>query len=385
MKKKIILSAILSIELLYGIDVRFGKGKFDMDLKMMSIFNINESIDINTLTLANPHDNFGDTNYYFFYDADVYQSDYIDTMADMIKIPLDNIPGFSDIPGVSNVSNMTDSANIPTISSFANGADILPIQNRNIISDTVNRIEKVTDIIKDTTKGSIDKVTDTVKQTNKEIEQTGKKVIENTTNSVTKTTSNIIDKGKNMIPTPFDVKVKGFDMNIGAGYDIYKDSHGYFGIGAATGLSLPYIYMKNKPLATMPILTGLMQSTNTSLTTYKASLSMQGSYMILDGLNVDAVMLYGYQFGKIDNDWFASEVDIDGTTSMLGFSMSYNLGYLVRWADGLTVSAGYTRKSWDLSHTDVKLMGGLLNSDLSQPLDAKFDTENYYFGIGYRF
>ena len=209
--------------------------------------------------------------------------------------------------------------------------------------------------------------------------------IKDTTDSIKSGAKSAIDKVDSMTPSPFDIRVKGFDMNIGAGYDIYKNSKGYIGVGASTGLSLPYIYMKNKPLATVPILTGLMQSTNTSMTTYKASMSVQGSYSIVDGLNVDAIMLYGYQFGKLDNDWFASEVDIDGTTSMLGISMSYNLGYLIRWADGLTVSAGYTRKNWDVSHTDLKLLGGILGGDLSQNMNAKFNSQNYYFGIGYRF
>ncbi len=386
MKKKIFLSAILSVELLYGVDVRFGKGKLDMDMNMLGIFNINESIDINTLTIANPHDNIGESNFYFFYDADVYQSDYIDTMVDMMKIPLNNIPGLSDVPNISGIPNA------PSVPGFSDSQDILPIQNRNLVSDTIDGLENISGIVKNTGKKTLNKVSDTLDSAGDSIKNTAKK-IGNTANNIadtgkkiaSKNPADIIDDAKKIIPTPFDIKVKGFDMNIGAGYDVYKDSRGYIGVGAATGLSMPYFYMKNKPSATAAILTGLMKSTNTSMTTYKASLSLQGSYMILDGLNVDTTMLYGYQFGKVDNDWFASEVDIDGITSMIGFSVSYNMGYILNWADGLTVSAGYTRKNWDVDHTDVKLMGGLLGGDLSQNIDAKFDTENYYLGIGYRF
>ena len=396
MKRSIYLSALLAIELLYGVDLRLGKGKMDMNVKMMGIFKIDESININTLTIANPHDNIADTNFYFFYDADVYQSDYIETMADMLNIPLDNLPDTPSLPGVPDIPT-------PELPTLPGVPDISPLQNRNILTDTLGGIEDVPNLITDTTSSVVDKVKDTVANTVENatdtISNAPKKAIDTITKAPQKAVDTIKDEAKKgvkkatdivddatkMIPTPFNIKVKGFDMNIGAGYDIYKDKRGYLGVGAATGVSMPYFYMKNKPTATGAILMGMMKSTNTSMTTYKASLSLQGSYMILDGLNVDAVMLYGYQFGKIDNDWFASEVDIDGTNSMVGFSVSYDVGYMVNWASGLTVSAGYTRKNWDVDHTDVKLLGGALGTDLSQKMDANFDTKNFYLGVGYRF
>ncbi len=382
MKKSICLSALLAIELLYGVDLRLGRGKMDMNVKMMGIFKIDDSIDINTLTIANPHDNIADTNFYFFYDADVYQSNYIDTMADMINIPLDNLPDTPSLPGLPD---------IPTPNS--------PLQNRSLLTNTIDTIKNESQLLINNGSNIVDKVKDTVENATDTISNAPKKAIDTITEvpqkavdtikdeakKGVKKATDIVDDATKMIPTPFNIKVKGFDMNIGAGYDIYKDKRGYLGVGAATGVSMPYFYMKNKPTATGAILMGMMKSTNTSMTTYKASLSLQGSYMILDGLNVDAVMLYGYQFGKIDNDWFASEVDIDGTNSMVGFSVSYDIGYMVNWAGGLTVSAGYTRKNWNVDHTDVKLLGGALGTDLSQKMDANFDTKNFYFGVGYRF
>ena len=307
--KKIILPICTLLTLSNAVDIRYGKGSFDMNFAIKGIFNVDKSVDIDTLTIENPHNNIFDSNFYYFYDIDIYSSDYVDTMADMIKIPLDNLP----LPVTPPVDDMIDTA------------------------ESLNsKFKKVTFV-------------------------------------------------KDMVPTPFEVKIKGFDMNIGAGYDIYHDKEGYIGVGVGTGISAPYIYSNNQGMPGFGMMYAMMKSSDTSMMSWKTSLTLQAAYRVWDGFSVGGTALYGYHFGEMDNGWIDSDIDIEGTDTMLNIAFMYDFGSLAEWGKGLTVSAGYTRKSWNMDNADVKLLGGIFEHDFNSNVDANFDSDNLYLGIGYRF
>jgi len=355
MKRKYLLFLIISSVSLNAIDIKYGKGTFDVNMGINKLININTSIDIDTLTISNNHDNIGNSNFYYFYDVDVYQSDYKDIMLDM----------FSGINPIFPINPPIIPPLEPPIKPPIEIPEKPPISIPGALTSQIPIERSVTnDIAKGIDKG--------VKTTKKLYESSPVSKIP------------ITKKATDMIPTPFDIKVKGFDMNIGAGYDIFKNKNGYIGVGVATGLSAPYVYTKNGKTPMIPAF-GMMNFTNTSMLTYKTAVSLQSAYRVIDGLKVESSFLYGYHFGKLDNDFIQSEIDIDGVDSMFNIGLSYSFGSFASWAEGITLSAGFTYKSWEMEDAKVKLFDSIFEGDLSKTMNADFDSKNYYLGIGYRF
>jgi len=346
MKNRYLLFLILSISL-NGVDIKYGKGKFDVDMNIGGVMKIDKSFDINTLTISNYHNKIGSSNFYYFYDMDIYQSKTSNYLIDIMKatdltIP-SNIPVVSEIPGVSTVTNTIDDITKP-------------------IQDVVNSA-------KDT---AIDMTQNTLETVEKVYDKTPLKKIP------------VVNDAKDMVTAPFNLKVKGFDVNVGAGYDIWKNRDGRIGIGVATGVSAPYIYSKNGA-SPMLLAFSIMNSSDTSMMSYKTLATIQGSYRVIENLRVESNILYGYQFGKMNNSLLDSDVDIYGINSTFNLGVNYSFGSFASWAKDITISAGATYKRWQTKQTSIKLLDSAFEGDLSKAMSADFDSKNYYLGIGYRF
>jgi hypothetical protein len=290
MKLSIVMLSIFS--LLSAFEIRYGRGEFDMNMKIDNFMKFSKKLDIETISLVNSHDNIARSRFYIFYDVDIYRSDYVD----------------------SKIAMMEDMFYLPS--------KIIP--------------------------------------------------------------KPFSDKVKDFAPFPSDVQVGGIDMNIGGGFDILESDEGYIGIGLATGLSTPYIYMKNGNRFVAPFM-GAMSVTDTTITSWKSSLAVQGEYRFFKNFSIDGSALYGYQFARVQNGWIRSEIDMEGTISALDMKLKYDLGGLAKWGEGISLNAGMNSKSWESESVKVKVMDSILEKEVGSTMNINFDTVNYYMGIGYRF
>ncbi len=88
MKTKIITTSLLICATLQSAEIRIGTGSFGWDMGIGNFMDADFDIDMNVISIANSHDNFSNSPFYFFYDADIYSSDYMDKKTTMMTRPL---------------------------------------------------------------------------------------------------------------------------------------------------------------------------------------------------------------------------------------------------------------------------------------------------------
>lgn len=191
------------------------------------------------------------------------------------------------------------------------------------------------------------------------------------------------------LPVPSDYKIRGFDLNLGIGYDLYKENNNFFGIGINTGLSIPVMKMKNY-VETAQAAYDILDVTDTRLMTYKFGPAIQFNYELAPKVSAYGYGSYGLQHGDIENDWLLSSMNVDGTYSVIDLGIKYTPykgSYDLRGFSmnpKLFLTLGFTYKSWDVDNTTVNL-AKLFNADVSGQLSNTFHMHNVYFGIGYNF
>ncbi len=295
------VSIALSSVLLSG-EIRFGKGTFDMNMGVDKLFTMNMSLDIDVLTFAEHHANIGSYPVYYYYNADLYTSDFVNKMTEWASYPVRmNIPFF--------------------------GASI-------------------EDMVKEYT----------------------------------------------MIPVPADYKIRGFDMDIGVGYDVYKDpanENNYIGIAVNTGASMPTMETEDM-IGDARLTYNLLKDTKTKIKTYKLGAAINANYEIIDSVSLYAFASYGYQTGDIKNDYLLSSVDIDGTYKVVDFGIKYtplktkkDFGWITL-SPKLYVTLGYTYKKWDVDDMRVNLFK-FFSANMFGPFKTDFESKYTYLGIGYSF
>jgi hypothetical protein len=103
------------------------------------------------------------------------------------------------------------------------------------------------------------------------------------------------DVASNMgAPVPVSFEMRGIDMIIGIGYDVYKDDKSSVGIGFASGISMPYIQTKNL-IQDAELFMAILDKTKTEIMSYKLMPSIQGRYQIIPLVAIEASLSYGYQ------------------------------------------------------------------------------------------
>ncbi|WP_456382816.1 hypothetical protein [Hydrogenimonas sp.] len=294
--KKSTLFLLVSLSVANALEVRYGKSQFGWEMGIDNLMHCDFDLDTSTLSFVNTHDNFGNSDFYFFYDMDFYKSDTVDEMTSMLSTPL--------------------------------------------------------------------------------------------TTSIPFYGTSINDMAGEFVPVPSDYKIRGFDMNMGVGYDIYHAKGTYLGIGVNTGGSMPVMKMENLKLQDFVDFYNLLEDTETKIYTYKIGMSLQGNIDLGHGFSVYGSGEYNYQTGHIDNDWFHSSIDIDGTSWMVDMGVRYTLQ---KYLEGLFLSAGYTYKNWSVDKESVEVemevpqLGTMGMTMVNSMFDVDFHHEVYYFGVGYSF
>ena len=297
MNYKILLSLVTIVSFSQAMEFRISSGTFNWQMSM-PFMRCDFDLDTNVYSISEQHNNFGDSKVYYFYNADIYQSDYMDQMTTFITKPL--------------------TYDVPVFGSF--------------------------------------------------------------NDAVAKYTS---------IPVPADYKIRGFDLNLGIGYDLFKDKKGVIGVGINTGISLPVMKMKNMKQSA-EVTYKMLEATETSIATYKFGPVIHANYEIAPKFLVYGSFSTGLQTGSIENDWVNSSFDVDGSYTALDIGLRYtpwsstkDLGWL-RLDPKLFFTAGYSYKKWKMD--DAKLntfnivefsSGGLFTVD--------FDMNYIYVGVGYDF
>lgn len=182
------------------------------------------------------------------------------------------------------------------------------------------------------------------------------------------------------IPTPSTYEMRGFDLNIGLGYELYKRDKFTFGAGLSTGLSMPVVKMKDLQ-KTIDFTYNLLESTKTSISTFKLGPALHAHYDIASRLQANLNMGLGYQTGSFENDWFRGSMDADGSYQTFDLAISYTP--ITSIAD-IVISAGYQIKHWELD--DMKAnMFDIFEMESYGMLNTSFSSQVAYVGVGVNF
>ncbi len=297
MRYKIFLSLVTSCTILSAMEFRIGSGSFGWQMGM-GFAACDFDLDTNVYSISEQHNNFGESQFYYFYNADLYQSDTVDKFTTLVTQPLTQ-----ELPGVGSVNDA---------------------------------------------------------------------IAQNTS-----------------IPVPAEYKIRGFDLNLGIGYDLLQHQNGALGIGINTGLSLPVMKMRNLQKSAQ-ITYEILENTDTTILTYKLGPIVHALYRFNPKVTFFGSFSAGYQTGSIENDWIRSSLDVDGSYTTLDLNLRWtpwqshkDLGW-IRLDPKLFISIGYSKKTWDLDEVSVDAFeiaafssGGMLKSS--------FDQSAWYLGIGYDF
>ncbi|WP_295419121.1 hypothetical protein [Sulfurovum sp.] len=298
MKTKLIILPLLLSSLLQSAELRIGRGNFSCDMSVMKFMDTSFDLDINVAALSNPHDNFSDSSFYYFYNAEIYASSFADKMTTLATYPITY-----DIPLLGSINDAI--------------AEYTPIA------------------------------------------------------------------------VPSEYKVRGFDLDLGVGYDLYHENNNYIGIGISTGLSMPVMKMKNLRKSAEMIYS-VLDATDTTILTYKLGTSLQAGVEILPTLFLEGSASLGYQTGYVKNDWFASSFDVDGEFKTFNVALKYVPFETHTEFAGINVDPqlyfvlGFTHKTWDMDKAKVN-MGNIFSVESFGMCDIGFEANYTYFGIGYNF
>ncbi len=297
MRMQIVLSLVTVCTIAQAMELRIGSATFNWKTDM-GFARTDFDIDARVYSLSEQHNNFGDSRFYYFYNADLYQSDTADRVTDLITTPL--------------------TYDFPVVGSF---------------NDAVAHYTS--------------------------------------------------------IPVPADYRIRGFDIDLGIGYDLFKDKKGVLGVGINTGLSIPVMKMKNLRKSA-EVTYNLLGDTETTVKTWKLGPILHAAYRIFPKLLMYGSFTAGYQTGSIENDWIKSSLTVDGSYTALDLGMRFtpwqrhkDLGW-IRLDPKLFVTAGYSQKNWTMERVSVDAFnvtefssGGFFKNS--------FSNGYWYIGVGYDF
>ncbi len=297
MIRKIVLSLVTACTIAQAVELRVGSATFNWQMDM-GFAHTDFDMDANVYSISEQHNNFGDSKFYYFYNADLYQSDTVDRMTDLITTPL--------------------TYDFPIVGSF--------------------------------------------------------------NDAVTHYTS---------IPVPADYRIRGFDIDLGIGYDLFKNSKGVLGVGVNTGLSIPVMKMRNLRKSAQ-ITYDLLRNTDTTVKTWKLGPILHANYRIAPRLLAYGSFTAGYQTGSIENDWIKSSLDVDGSYTALDLGMRFtpwqshkDLGW-ISLDPKLFFTVGYSYKKWTMDKVKVDAFN-IAEFSSGGFFKNSFDTNYWYVGVGYDF
>lgn len=186
------------------------------------------------------------------------------------------------------------------------------------------------------------------------------------------------------LPVPADYRIHGTNLDAGIGYDVLKNDKGHVGVGVNTGVSTPFMKVRNMlPAANLAL--EVMDTFDTKITTYKAGVSVQGSYEATPWLQVSGNASLNHQTGEMDNGLVGSGIDMDGSYRTLEVAARIRPATLLKQPalKNAFISIGHTRSDWDYDSADIETpVGGL---QVPGMFDADFKHAGTWIGAGYDF
>jgi hypothetical protein len=212
-------------------------------------------------------------------------------------------------------------------------------------------------------------------------------------------TSEALSKAQNAIDlsaTPMgalqDTKLKGLDINMVLGKDLYhKDENNFIAIGLMIGLSVPLFDTADNNSSSNDNNSSSNNNSldaKTKLLTYKIGPSIsvnwnQNKYIMFYGSAT-----YAYQMANIKNDYLSIDSTVNGTFQKYDFGIkiqpfarNYQTKYLTI-SPRLYATFGYRYTRWDLDSIDVNIAS--INQSFNK-VDFSSKASVAYFGIGYDF
>jgi hypothetical protein len=297
-KIKLTLTVALLTTSLSAVELRVSKGSFDWDMSIAKFMGVSFDLDTNILSINEQHNNFSDTNIYYFYNADIYRSSFMDKITTMMSYPV--------------------RYDFPILGSF---------------DDAVAKYTP--------------------------------------------------------IPVPSEYKIRGFDLNLGIGYDLVNNKDGFIGIGVNSGFSMPVMKMRNME-SSAKLTYDVLDNTETKIMTYKLGPTIQGALYASKELMFYGSFSFGLQTGSIENDWIKSSMDVDGSYSYFDIGLKYtpwstsqDFGW-IRLDHKVYFTAGYSHKKWEMDEVKADMFN-IFNVSSYGMFDSSFGMSQLYIGAGYDF
>ena len=180
------------------------------------------------------------------------------------------------------------------------------------------------------------------------------------------------------MPVPTDYRVHGVDFDIGLGYDLINNDKTSLGVSVNTGISTPFMKMRNIKDSLKSFL-GVLNTFDTKIRTYKIGVSGHLQHKINNQLSIAGNASLDLQTGEMDNDLVGSGIDVDGSYMRLNL----NLKYLPKNMKNIYLTGGYTYNKWDYDSMNIKVPLGRFK--VPKNMDVDFESSNLYLGIGYNF
>ena len=180
------------------------------------------------------------------------------------------------------------------------------------------------------------------------------------------------------LPVPADYRVSGINFDIGLGYDLIKEPHRTIGVAVNTGLSTPFMRIRNLR-NTANLLLDVLDTFDTKVKTYKLGGSLYADYSFNERLKLSASGSVNYQTGEMDNEIVGSGIRIDGRYSTFDISLKYSPESL----KNAYLALGYNRNQWNYDSSTVNTP--VANVQVPRVMDIDFDSDNVYVGVGYTF
>ena len=179
-------------------------------------------------------------------------------------------------------------------------------------------------------------------------------------------------------------EVVGFDINIGAGYDVWKYNNNYIGIGLIAGATFPWIKGKRAIDYTQDFM-NLMRDTDTDVMTYKLGPQIRGAVEILSGLFIHGDAAVAYQKAWVKNDSFFIDASAEGSYFSVNVAADYMpFATKKNLFSKFYITAGLRYKKWLVK--DVKIENISIRRLIMVPVsDLKMETTIGYVGAGYEF
>ena len=187
-----------------------------------------------------------------------------------------------------------------------------------------------------------------------------------------------------LLPVPADYRLHGINVDAGLGYDLIKTPRAQLGVGVTTGMSTPFMKVRNMQSNANFVL-DMLDTFDTKVETYKAGVQLTGQYHFTPWLTLQGDAALAHQTGKMRNNIVASDVDMDGTYRTV--ELAAKLKPTALWHQprlkNAFISLGHTHTQWDYDQAALNTPLGSIS--VPSMFDGDAQHNSTYLSIGYDF